>query len=348
MKTLREQINSIFILGYKGVIPPENLKELVLDGLGGVIFFAENIKERNAFKNTVADLKAFQPELITSIDQEGGRVERTKNLPDAIKYIPPLEIIKLPENLIEKHYEVLAQELCDFGINMNFAPVLDIHTNADNPVINNRAFGTTADEVIKYSQIVQHILHKYSIFAVGKHFCGHGGSSVDSHLALPVIDMPMEELQEHIRPFAFAVNDGIDAIMVAHVHFTAFDEETLPASLSKNVISYLKKDLGFSGLVISDDMVMGGVTSFGDPLDVCIRGIKAGIDMFIFRDMTPEVLQLLSDLENAAQDDLELYARIEEASSEITDFKKNIKTKQVHFDPVLAQKEIEQIKSSLK
>lgn len=348
MKTLREQINSIFILGYKGVIPPETLKELVLDGLGGVIFFAENIKERNAFKNTVADLKAFQPELITSIDQEGGRVERTKNLPDAIKYIPPLDIIKLPQNLIERHYEILSQELCDFGINMNFAPVLDIHTNFDNPVINNRAFGTTADEVIKYSQIVQNMLHKYSIAAVGKHFCGHGASSVDSHLALPVIDLPMDLLQEHIRPFTFAVNDGIDAIMVAHVHFTAFDKQTVPASLSKNVINHLKKEIGFSGLIISDDMVMGGVTSFGSSLDVCIKGIKAGIDMFIFRDTTPGVLQLLSDLEKAAQDDFELYTKIEEASFKVADFKKNLKTKQVHFDPILARKEIEQIKSSLK
>jgi beta-N-acetylhexosaminidase len=348
MKTLREQINSMFILGYNGVIPSETLKELVLDDLGGVIFFAENLKVRSAFKNTVSDLKSFQPELITSIDQEGGRVERTKNFPDKIEYINPLDIIKLPEESIKRHYEILSCELCDLGINMNFAPVLDIHTNPNNPVINNRAFGTNAQDVIKYSKIAKDAMQEYGIATVGKHYCGHGEAGVDSHLDLPVIDLPMNKLEEHIAPFKAAIDDGIEAIMVAHVHFTAFDKETIPASLSSNVIGYLKQQLGFQGLVISDDMVMGGVTRHCSSLDACIKAIKAGMDMFIFRDINDEVLKLLSDLEESALLDEELLKKIEDASSKITVFKSKIANKSCKFDVLVAQKEIEEIKNKLK
>lgn len=347
MKTFPEQINSMFILGYRGQNPSEELKYLIEKNLGGVIFFAENILDRAAFKTTVKNLKAMQPQLITSIDQEGGRVERTKNLPDKIEYIPPLEIIKLPENLIKQHYEILSAELVDFGINMNFAPVLDIHTNPKNPVINNRAFGINSKDVIKYSKIAKNALQKHGIAAVGKHFCGHGEAGVDSHLDLPRIDLSMEELKEHILPFKAMIDYGIEAIMAAHVHFTAFDEEPLPASLSKNVLGYLRDELNFKGLVISDDMVMGGVTKFCPPLEACIKGIKAGIDMFIFRDTTDDVLKLLRELETAAKQDEELMRGIIRASAKIEKFKQQIALRESVFDLEIARKGILEIKNSL-
>lgn len=347
MKSLSEQVNSMFILGYKGQNPSEKLQALVEKNLGGVIFFAENILERESFKNAINTLKTLQPQIITSIDQEGGRVERTKNLPDKIEYISPLEIIKAPENLIEKHYEILSCELADFGINMNFAPVLDIHTNPNNPVINNRAFGTNAQDVIKYSKIARNAMRKYGIATVGKHFCGHGEADVDSHFDLPMIDLPMSELSEHILPFKAAIEDGIDAIMAAHVHFTAFDREIIPASLSKNVLRYLLNDLNFQGLVISDDMVMGGVTKACSSLEACICGIKAGIDMFIFRDTTDDVLKLLQDLEIAAYEDEELLKGILRASSKIDIFKNKIALKKGNFVSGIAQNEVIEIKNSL-
>jgi beta-N-acetylhexosaminidase len=347
MKSLSKQINSLFILGYKGTEPSNALKNLIKLDLGGVIFFAENILDRNNFKKTVKELKVLQPKLITSIDQEGGRVERTKNLPDKIEYIPPLEIIHSSESEIAKHYEILSQELVDLGINMNFAPVLDIHTNPNNPVINNRAFGTTAKDVIKYSKIAKNAMRKFGISTVGKHFCGHGEAGLDSHLDLPKINLPIEELSEHILPFKVAIEDGIEGIMVAHVHFTAFDNDPVPASLSKNVLEYLLKNLAFKGLVISDDMVMGGVTKVCSSLEACIKAIKAGMDMFIFRDATPEVLQLLQDLEITAQKDDELLQAILRASSKIETFKSKIASKDYDFDIEVARKDIDTIKNRL-
>lgn len=348
MKTLSRQINPMFILGYKGENPSASLKNLIEQDLGGVIFFAENIMDRENFKQVVKSLKNLQPQLITSIDQEGGRVERTKNLPDKIEYISPEDIIKAPISFIEKHYDILAQELVDFGINMNFAPVLDVQTNPDNPIISRRAYGTTSEEVIKFSKIAKDAMANYGIATVGKHFCGHGEADVDSHLDLPEINLPMEELLGHILPFQKAIEDGIDAIMVAHVHFGVFDEEAIPASLSKNVIGYLLNELNFKGLVISDDMVMGGVTKGRSSLESCITAIKAGMDMFIFRDTTPEVLQLLQDLEKEALKDSELFARINDASKKINYFKSKIALKICDFDADIARKDIDNIKNTLK
>ena len=348
MNTLSAQINSMFILGYKGESPSSELESLIKESLGGVIFFAENILDRESFKQVVKYLKSLQSNIITSIDQEGGRVERTKNLSDKIEYMPPLDIINLPTELIEKHYDILAQELVDFGINMNFAPVLDIHSNPNNPVINNRAFGTNSDDVIKFSKIATDSMQKLGIMAVGKHFCGHGEAGIDSHLDLPRIDLPMNELKEHILPFQKAIEDGIDAIMVAHVHFSAFDEEVVPASLSKNVLNYLKQDLQFKGLIVSDDMVMGGVTKGYSSLEACIKAIKAGMEMFIFRDTTPEVLQLLKDLETEVQKDSELLEKISQASEKIEFFKNKISLKATVFNSVASRVDIDSIKSNYK
>lgn len=348
MKNIATQINSMFILGYKGENPSKDIENLIKKNLGGVIFFAENILNRENFKQTVKYLKSLQANIITSIDQEGGRVERTKNLPDKIEYIAPLDIINLPKEQIEKHYDILAQELADLGINMNFAPVLDIHSNPNNPVINNRAFGTDSFDVIKFSKIAKDSLRKFGIMTVGKHFCGHGEAGIDSHLDLPQIDLTMNQLEEHILPFRKAIEDGIDAIMIAHVHFAAFDEDILPASLSKNVIDYLKHDLSFEGLIISDDMVMGGVTKNYSSLEACIKAIKAGVEMFIFRDATPEVLSLLENIQTESQKDTELADKISQASEKITKFKKKIELKPVFFDKYIAKKDIDSIKSKSK
>jgi len=135
--------------------------------------------------------------------------------------------------------------------------------------------------------------------------------------------------------------------MIAHVHFTAFDKEAIPASLSNNVIGYLLRDLNFKGLVISDDMVMGGVTKSYSSLEACIKAIKAGMDMFIFRDTTPNVLKLLQDLEAATHADEELLQGILRAADKIENFKANIALKDYEFDTKTAQNDINKIKATL-
>lgn len=344
MNSLTRQINSLFILGYKGQTPDLNLETLVGEDLGGIIFFADNIFDRETFKRNIKKLKEIQSEIILSIDQEGGRVQRTNNLQDAIEYISPLYLCQKEDELIRKHYQILSEELLDFGINMDFAPVLDVYINPDDPIINERAFGKTSEDVIKYAQIQNDALMQNGIKTVGKHFPGHGAASVDSHVDMPNINLSLEQMQDHIEPFRHIKTDGV---MVAHVHYDAFDDEVMPASLSSNVINYLKNDVGFEGLIISDDMVMGGISKYFSPLDACIKGIMSGIDMFIFRECTSEILQLLRDLEVEANKKPELKLKIEIAASKVCEFKNNISLKAFSgLDIAESKRFIENIKNS--
>lgn len=303
--TLNQKLHQMFILGYEGDSPMagENVGfvNALKKGLGGVIFFTKNIVNRDAFKTSVEQIKKhslIQPFL--SIDQEGGRVERTLNLYGGSHYINARESAQKGEKFVLSQTQDMACELRDFGLNMNFAPVLDVDTNPNNPIIAERSYSKDAEEVTKFGEIAAKTYLQNGIIPVGKHFPGHGETNVDSHLSMPQLDLTLDELEEiHIKPFKNLLKN-IPAIMIAHIHYSAFDEQKIPASISENVIKhYLREKLGYKGLVISDDMVMGGIKGFTS-LDACINGINAGINMFIFRNSDIETLDLIECLEKAA------------------------------------------------
>ena len=303
---LRKKILSMFILGYEEENPPEEFLKLVQDGLGGVIFFTRNIKTKEQFKAAVKTLKNHEQKdkpLILSIDQEGGRVERTLNIYNGSKYLSAKDSAKKGIEFVKSQTREIARELRDFGLNMNFAPVLDVNTNPENPIIAGRAYSSNAQEVIKFGSAAAQTYLENGIIPVGKHFPGHGDTSIDSHKAMPVVDLSLEELENiHIKPFAALIKKGlVPAIMAAHIHFTAFEKEALPSSISKNVITkYLRNKLGFEGVVISDDMVMGGIKGFSS-FEACTLGIEAGINMFIFRNADSQTLSLIDKLVEEAE-----------------------------------------------
>lgn len=303
MTSIREKIARMFIMGLSGDSLAENpnMLSMLRSGLGGVIFFTENITSKQGFKKLVSDIKkeAKYP-LFLSIDQEGGRVERTLNLYGGSHYKSAREAAKLGPDFVREQTSQIAHELKDFGLNMNFAPVLDVDTNPLNPVIAERSYSSFPDEVVKYGKIAADTYLQYGIVPVGKHFPGHGETSVDSHKDMPELAMTFAELENtHIYPFKELVD--IPALMVAHIHYTCFDEEKIPASVSENVIkNYLRAKLGYEGLVISDDMVMGGIKGFS-PLEACKRGIKAGINMFIYRSSDDETVALVDKLTTEAE-----------------------------------------------
>jgi len=162
-----------------------------------------------------------------------------------------------------------------------------------------------------------------NIIAVGKHFPGHGEAWTDSHIDMPFIDMSLNNLESvHIRPFKHAIEKGLEAVMVAHVYYSAFNNEKIPASLSKELITdYLKNKLNFKGLIISDDMVMGGITKYYDQLEACIKAINAGIDILIFRDSSEQNIELIDKLHEAVQTGLISESRINESFEKILFFK---------------------------
>ena len=210
----------------------------------------------------------------------------------------------------------IADELKSYGINLNFAPCIDVNTNPNNPIIGERAFSDNPDEVIKCEKIVSEIYRQNGIIPCAKHFPGHGDADTDSHLALPKINLPIEEMEKtHIKPFKFCAKN-IEMIMIAHLHCTCFEKSQIPTSLSKNAISYLRNDLGFNGITISDDMIMKGVADFG-PVEACEMGIRAGLNMFIYRNSTPETINIIETIAQKTLNDNELKTNIEQSFEKI-------------------------------
>lgn len=326
MHSLQTKIRQLFIAGFTGTTAEENEKFLkyIKNGLGGVIFFTQNIQSQKQICDCIAKIKskALIPPFI-SIDQEGGRVERTENIHGCKKYLSAKDAAQKGIYFLCNQTKELCEELVSYGFNMNFAPVLDTNTNPDNPIIGIRAYGNNPDDVIKYSQKVMEIHKKYNLIAVGKHFPGHGDTKTDSHIEMPVVELSKDEMEKtHLKPFKYAIDNGIDAIMVAHVYYTCFDSKPTPSSLSKNVITdLLRNEMNFEGLVISDDMVMGAVNTSDDNTEIYVKALKAGINMFIYRCIDTNLEKMLYNIENYAQKDNELFEAINRSYQYVIDIK---------------------------
>ena len=300
------------------------LDRALSNGLGGVIFFTRDIDSKEQFKDLIKSIVSkcsIFPFL--SIDQEGGRVERTENIHP--RYLSPRYAYQKGEGFLIEQTNNIAKELKEYGINLNFAPCADVNTNPKNPIIGERAFSDKTEEVIKGVDIVSEVYRKNGIIPCVKHYPGHGDADKDSHLTLPEINLPLSEMEKiHIAPFKDAVENNIEMIMAAHLHCSCFDKEIIPASLSRNAIGYLRNNLGYNGVIISDDMVMKGVQDFGS-LEAVIMGIKAGLDMFIFRDADENAYKTVEELIKRANQDSELEDKIEASLQRIKTLKTKIK-----------------------
>lgn len=303
--SLKQKIYQMFILGFEGTKLNESnisIQNALKEGLGGIIFFAQNFSSTTQAKELIYRLKEITKiPLYLSIDQEGGLVERTIMMDKSLDYLTPMALTHAGTDNIKKHYQLMSKELNSLGLNMNFAPVLDVNTNPKNPVIGIRAFSSNTQKVINTAIIASLTFQSQKICPVGKHFPGHGEAWVDSHKDMPVIDLTKKELEEiHIKPFKEAISKGLDALMIAHVHYKAFNNKKTPASLSKEVINdYLINTLKYDGLVISDDMVMGGIANHYDKFEALKMAINAGINLFIFKDSTTDIINAIERLEEA-------------------------------------------------
>lgn len=317
MTDLKTKLYQMFILGTDG----DGYKKALTNGLGGMIFFTKDIQTPTQFKTLINDIKSISK--ITpflSIDQEGGRVERTENIHNGKKYLSAKFAFEKGENFLKKQTENIANELKSYGINLNFAPCIDVNTNPNNPIIGERAFSNTPDDVIRAEKIVSQTYRENGIIPCAKHFPGHGDANTDSHLTLPEINLTLQEMEKtHIKPFK-ACAKNIEMVMVAHLHCTCFEKDVIPTSLSKKTISYLREKLGFEGVTISDDMIMKGVAKFGN-VEACEMGIRAGLNMFIYRNSTPQTINIIETIAKKAETDDELRQNIEKSYEKITHLK---------------------------
>ena len=317
---MRNKLYQMFILGTAG----DGYKKALKEGLGGIIFFTNDIQTPEQFKSLVSECKnyALIPPFL-SIDQEGGRVERTENIHNGKKYLSAKFAYEKGLDYLKNQSEEIAKELKNYGINLNFAPCVDVNTNPNNPIIGERAFSNNVDEVINASKIVAETYRQNGITPCAKHYPGHGDANADSHLELPKIELPLDEMKKtHIKPFA-ELSKTIEMIMVAHLHCTCFEEEIIPTSLSKNSIDYLRNTLDFDGVIISDDMIMKGIEKY-TKAEAIEKGIKAGLNMFIYRNSDSETINAIERVLEKAKTDNLLAQNIETSYEKIMHLKSTI------------------------
>ncbi len=285
--SLEEKVGQLVVVGVDGYNNDEHSKLLMETyHIGGFILFKKNIQDSNQLLKLINSLKKTNASqngipLFMSVDEEGGRVSR---LPEEFKKFPANKIIgkKNDTNLSYNIGGLLGEELRAFGFNMDFAPVLDINSNPKNPVIGDRAFGTTPDIVSRLGIQTMKGIQSQKVISVVKHFPGHGDTSVDSHVGLPRVNYGLDRLESfELVPFKEAIENGADTVMVAHILLPKLDAKN-PASFSKAVITDLLRDsLGYNGVVITDDFTMGAITENYDMGLAAVKSIQAGGDIVL-------------------------------------------------------------------
>jgi len=280
---LREAIGQLFMLGFEGQEPSDALETLVRDlAPGGMILFGRNLGSPEEIAALTHALQATSSvRLFIAIDQEGGKVAR---LQAPFTRWPSAEAIGAAGSteLTTAIAASIARELMAVGINMNMAPVLDVLTNPANPVMAGRTYGSDPVVVARHGIAFFRGLAEQGVIAVGKHFPGHGDTTVDSHLALPLVPHDLDRLTAvELAPFAAAISAGVPALMTAHLLVPALDPDQ-PATLSRSILSeLLREGMGFDGLIISDDLLMQGITDSTAPGEAAVRFLEAGGDLVL-------------------------------------------------------------------
>jgi beta-N-acetylhexosaminidase len=277
------------LVGFEGTaeVPGDLRTALRTSAVGGVVLFSRNITgDWGELAHLNAAIDACRPAdetpVFIAVDQEGGRVRRVKGA--GVTPIPPMLAVGRSgdTDLAAKVGEVIASELAALGFNLNFAPVLDVWTNPENRVIGDRAFGTTVEEVSAMAGALTVGHYLAGVCPCGKHFPGHGDTLADSHHELPVLPHDPAALRaRELVPFARAIAAGIPMIMTAHILIPALDA-VHPVTLSRaGVRRLLREELGYEGVVVSDDLEMKAIADRYEIEEVVALGLAAGVDIFL-------------------------------------------------------------------
>jgi beta-N-acetylhexosaminidase len=280
-RSLRHEIGQLLMAGFDGPLPTPELKSIASEfSLGGVVLFGRNVEEPSQVAESAwasARLGGDLPGWV-AVDQEGGRVARFR---DGFTRWPAAATLGRSGDaaLATRFARALGAELAALGVTLDYAPVLDVFTNADNTVIGDRALGTDADTVSRLGVIVIEELQKAGVAACGKHFPGHGDTFADSHHDLPAVEHDLDRLRRvEFLPFRAAINAGVASLMTCHVLVPAAGVDE-PATLSQTVVSdWLREELGWSGLVFTDDMEMQAIAGRIPVPDAAVRAVAAGCD----------------------------------------------------------------------
>lgn len=326
--SLDEKIGQMVMVGLDGTAMNANTRKMIeAYKVGGFILYRDNIKDASQTISLLNQLKetnkANGTALWLSVDQEGGKVDRLSSM---FGKLPTARQVgdTNDDEYTRRVGQALGVELQSVGFNMDYAPVLDINSNPKNPVIGDRSFGAEADTVIRHGLEIMDGIRSQKIAAVVKHFPGHGDTSVDSHLDLPVVEKSLEELKQfELQPFAEAIHEDADAVMVGHLLLPKLDADN-PASISRRIITdLLRKEMSYNGVVITDDMTMGGITKQHLIGEAAVQSIQAGSDIVLVGHDQKLQLEVLDALKESAKNGEITKERIDESVRRIISLKEH-------------------------
>lgn len=324
--SLDEKIGQMIFSGVNGTeMTAETKNNIQKYHVGGIILFANNINSKNQTVNFLNEMKTANADnpypLLLGVDEEGGSVTR---MPDEIKSLPTSRSIgKLNDPDVSFNVgTILGKQMKALGLNLDFAPVLDVNSNPDNPVIGDRSFGDNPNIVTKLGIQTMKGIQNEGIISVMKHFPGHGDTGEDSHLELPKVNKSYEQFSKlELVPFKKAISEGADVSMVAHILLPKIDED-YPASMSKEVITgILREDYAFDGVVITDDLTMEAITDHYSIADAAVQSVKAGGDLLLVAHDPNLIATVFDKLKGAVEDGEISEDRIDESVERITHLK---------------------------
>lgn len=318
MKSLRSDIARMFMIGFPGTTLDADARALLAEGAFGAILFRRNLASPEQTAALCAEVKVAGPGSVLAVDQEGGRVARLRGEP--FTSLPPMREVR-DEAQAERIGRLLAFEVRAVGFDWDFAPVLDVDTNPLNPVIGDRAFSRDPEVVGRLGVALARGLEAGGVASCAKHFPGHGDTSQDSHHDLPRLAHAMERLRKvELPPFRAYAQAGLASVMTAHVLFDALEPNT-PATMSRRALTdILRGELGFQGLVVSDDLEMKAVIDHYPLEEAVVQGTLAGVDLFLICHRADRQREAIDALEKAVRDGRVPRERVEQAGHRLATF----------------------------
>lgn len=283
---LRRRVGQLLIGSFNGPVIPAELRSLAREfDCGGITLFSRlgNIESPGQVAELAFDLRSLGQELPAwvGIDQEGGRVARLRS---PFTEWPPMAMLGRSGDveLARRFARALAREMMAVGVSLDYAPVLDIHTNPKNPVIGDRALGEEPEIVARLGRAIIEEMQGAGMAACGKHFPGHGDTATDSHLELPIVEHPPDRLRAiEFAPFRAAIEAKVAFIMTAHVLVPSIDEKRA-ATLSPRILKdILRDELGYQGVILSDDVEMKAIADVSTPAEAAVAALAAGCDALL-------------------------------------------------------------------
>ena len=303
--------------GFEGPTVPDWLRRRLAEGLGGVVLYAWNVDSREQLRSLTDDLRSEQPDLVIAIDEEGGDVTRLEaGTGSSYPGNGALGIVDDVE-LTERVASSLGAELAEVGVNLDFAPVADVNTNPQNPVIGIRSFGSDGELVARHVGAFVRGLQHAGVAACAKHFPGHGDTSEDSHLALPTVD-GLDEVA--LAPFRAAIDAGARSIMTAHIVVRSLGDA--PATMSREILhDLLRGELGYTGMVVTDALEMKSISATFGVEEGAVRSFAADADaLCLGHDLFDEsVVSVRDALVDAVRTGLIAEQRLREAAGRVAD-----------------------------